>query len=375
MWKNSICEYKYKVGNRLSMAVWRKRVVLRMLCMAFSAMLMSGCSESEPSIQPQADIPIKVGVSLTDDGTRATFLQDDNVTHYDINLSAYKEGTSGKSYFEDAWYTYTAGQWRSVSASAYETYVWPRNFALDFVSYIPRDLEHVQTGVSGVTYGGESPLLSFDCDLPMYECRDDTVSLSVKNQEDLTEFMYAIETGRDAAHDASSGVRLHYRHPFCKITLWLNKARRCTIDEIQIAGVYNKGQFTLSRADRMADGRGEWVPQGDKNNLMNIAVGKKVPEDINNNSRLAGPFIMMPQMLTADAKITVKYTPTPLPGQDGVQETGEARIVTEKNLTTKWEPGKEYIYVMTIGNADNEIVLSVQVVDWIYEGTTPVDVE
>lgn len=125
----------------------------------------------------------------------------------------------------------------------------------------------------------------------------------------------------------------------------------------------------------MADGRGEWVPQGNTNNLMNIAVGKKVPEDINNNSRLAGPFIMMPQNLSEDAEITVKYTPTPLPGHDGVQEIGEAKIVTENNLTTKWEPGKEYIYVMTIGNADNEIVLSVQVVDWIYEGTTPVDVE
>lgn len=305
------------------------------------------------------------GVQEEDYGTAISFAldmerTDTKVTMFDEDGCLTDTGKGGgnfrlNAYFSDTdqvvidnarvSYTNWAGVWgwwfrdeRETPGYEYDdvlvNYYWPFGYNLDFFGYMPKDLDG--TNVTIGDYSAEKGP-SFSCDLP----------LDNSGQDGLQEFIYAYTEDYNKERESGS-VSLQFKHPFACVVFRLGESHRIKINGIQLTGLYSTGTFNPT------DG---WTGSGERNKTLDISVDKTVPDQINYNSLIGGPYIVMPQDFSAGTEeLVFNY--------DYQEETDLSGKVPIKALSAKWEPGKKYIYTIHRGDHGEEVVFKVQIEEW-----------
>ena len=285
---------------------------------------------------------------------------------YDMDSALFKEEYGGGNFWVNAYPDETSVQYINSRVwwsgkywflrKGYETYncYWPKNNKLNFFAYMPWDLNNSTVTIGSYTYneGGE-----FGCNLPL-----NNTAIGM-NQETVSEFMYAF--AKDCTKEQGS-VQLAFVHPLSAIYFKLKQSHRdVIIHGLGFENIYNKGNYrcgeeTATTGDFKDNFKYSlWTPQGDKD-TMAIKVEKVVPEDINFNAEIGGPFIVMPQSF-AGVNFYIVYT------YNGEKKT--ARVSLDEIHGTSipnngWQPGKKYVYSIDLGDSNVEIHLRVSIEEW-----------
>lgn len=231
-------------------------------------------------------------------------------------------------------------EWIFLSGNNEITYYWPNSDAINFFAYMPHkeysgNLKHY---VSNFQYS-ESTGQTFDCALPQ---------TNEKDTEEI-EFIYAY---KEKQTKANNPLELEFKHPFAAIYFKLSPASsRMTINNIALEDVYLNGTFSCEK--------NEWTRLGEPG-TFNTTIDKRIPNDVNYNTIFAGPYLVMPQMLSNQVKLVLNATRA----IDG-EANNETAVIARTNLKDQWEPGKKYIYTIGVGDKNEEIYFNVAVEDWI----------
>lgn len=328
-------------------------------------LMLAGCEkESEvPVRNPQ--IVLDPGMSDTGSPAKATVfdkyadMTDPSKGGGNFSVRAYKSGTEDKFLYDQrVWYFQDGRSWHfydDAINNVTEIY-WPNATNIDFFSYMPYHNAKLHTGVTlGEYTAANGP--SFSCNLP----------LDTDGQKNIHEFIYAYSKNQNKHSTGSDGregvVQLNFVHPFSSIIIHLNESYRMTINSIRIRGIYNKGtyanpQTTLVQGDSPVNFTcASWTPEaGAVRRALEIDINKNVPDDINYNSPIGGPYIIMPQRLTSDVILEITFK------RDATVETKSISLYRE--TLPQWDPGKKYTYTLTMGDPLEEILFNVAVEEW-----------
>ena len=227
-------------------------------------------------------------------------------------------------------------------------YYWPLGATMDFYGYMPMDVSG-----PGITLGAYSATAgpSFSCSLP----------LDNAGQENVKEFIYAYTPDQTVAtQNANDGVRMNFKHPLSCVVFRLGESYRIKINSISLTNIYNTGDFSA----------GAWTGTGSQDKTLCLEYGKSVPEDINYNSLIGGPYLVLPQSFaTDDSRLVLNY--------DYGSSLGKTASLPIRGLSLEgWKPGKKYIYTLSMGDSGEEVVFSVKVDEWDVIGyKNEIDVE
>lgn len=298
--------------------------------MLLTAGLLTACSTDDGDIiSSDNDIRLMADCWQVMKGTRAATF--DNAEQLQAETggficSAYDYGTT-TSYFDAVNVRYDEDEdaWKFQDGKHY----WPATGALDFFAYMPAVLPSYIADVDGVagqvTYGAANP--QFKClALPMTNA----------GQDGIKEFIYALTTNQDKAHQGATGVALNFKHPFARINLKLsaNQVKALTINSITFKSIKNNGTYAHAGTPDI------WTLTGDATNLVitlnedYIVTGEE--------QLLYAPCLMIPQEWTGEIEVSATW-----------KEWGET--VTETvtaTVPTAWLAGYSYDYVFTISKYD-----------------------
>lgn len=298
--------------------------------------------------------------------TRMTTIDNDDLKSYDIRVDAYYHETT-TPFLSNKKIQYKTGlynSWKFVDNSGLpESYYWPIEGSvtsgsitvgsIDFVGYVPYSKPSY---IGDPTYTYENP--SFTCTLPINIGEPNTFDTS--NQTSLQEFLYAYSGNRTKTTSnseillADGIVPLIFKHPFALVNIYLDKAQRgTTINTVTLSNLSTSGTFTYGSG---------WGTYGNTANLL-ITVGKEVPGQINYNSLLGGPYLVLPQALSGSDNLTVNRTY----GGD----TGNISAT----IGDTWDAGKIYNYYIYLGEDPNDILINVTIENWVtHDYKIPIDV-
>lgn len=334
-----------------------------MIFYLLAALLLAvGCHRTDPDQGPGDEICLSVSTSQPKETKVVTIDNNEELTIKDIRVDAYFHGTT-ISLFENAKLRYqpnliTTNKWQFVDGGDYAThYYWPivgsvHSTAgvvgsIDFVGYVPNT---APTGYTLNAYS-DSNGPSFSVALPYTAGTPNTFNET--NQNSTREFMYAYAT--DQTKDSGSGtVNLEFQHPFALVNIYLKSAKRGTvINSIQLSGINTSGTFVYSSG---------WGSLGTEATLSKT-VGKTIPNQLNFNSLIGGPYMVIPQTLSGSNNLTVNQTYN--------ASTGDI----SGTINETWAPGYIYNYYLDLGEDEGRILIDVVVEAWQTHTVPTIDVK
>lgn len=285
-----------------------------------AAVLLAACSNDTPDTSAEAqEIRFNADVWHVMDGTRATTYNNatDLQTEGSFICAAYAANTATEHFVsKQVNWNPTAMKWEFV-----EPQKWPDNSvsysALDFFAYMPATKPAYLT--TGPTYAvidsnsdgtPDTPQASFTCTLPA-------------DQSTLKEFVWTLITGQTQAAQGSTGVALHFTHPFARVRFVLSpeSGAHVTVNSVTISDVNSTGTCTFD---------GTTTTWSDQNNAATF--GGLVGTD----------YIAIPQLFTNSTQtVTVEATWEEWTG--GVTKTFSTNVTM-----AQWEAGKLYTYTLTL---------------------------
>ncbi len=233
-------------------------------------------------------------------------------------------------------------------------YYWPKSDKLNFFAFMPDSrydgkdgYQSKPTHVNIGTYS-EADGQTFSCDLPE----------SVGYDTEIQEFIYAYEEPR-----TKDTVKLQFKHPFATVNFKVAaKSYRMTIESFEFSNMHLAGEFSTAT--------GSWTPTDDGSRTYTAVINKRIPNGVNYATVLGAPFLVMPQKLD-----NVILTLTAHRGVDNKEEIINESVQL-KDFTEAWLPGKQYVYIIKVGDNNSEIYFNVEVVDdWTAGGENNIDVE
>ncbi len=283
---------------------------------------------------------------------------------------AWAEGTVGEYFMDNITIAYFQDDtlWKAQG----ETFYWPKNSTVDFISYYP-------TGLNGITVKKDSIIYS---------------GIDVKAlQQDI---MYAdkaagFSDNADLIDDSISGftgVPTIFRHALAKVNFkvaltYIHKEEadgtvtdwEVKINNAKLSGIYTKGGCELKLASDPAIGVIGWEKPFDADSLYHVWTPEGTPSDI--NGALADTTItpgilysavdtlfVLPQLLTAgQQKVTLNVTvKTTRNGNPFLNETFDVSANIRLADLPAWEMNHIYTYILRFGptssngNGGNPIV-------------------
>ena len=251
-------------------------------------------------------------------------------------VSAYHNGTA--PYFEDltASYRSSIALWET-STSQY----WPLGGSLTFNAYSPASAG-LTIDASGVTATD-------------YEVRT--------SAQMTTDLLYATATVADcSAHPAS--VPLNFSHALAQIVFKVKAADNyntsgstfsLAMTSLSLSEIYSIGDF----ADEA------WDNQESAQTFALSGTSTPLTYDANDDPETIDlcAYLFLPQEISADARINVGYSIAQnISGTTYSIENPPVSIALRGTIT-EWEPGKKYIYTISIG-LDNLITFTASTTDW-----------
>ncbi len=192
---------------------------------------------------------------------------------------------------------------------------WPATGALDFFAYMPATVPSYITDVSDVA--GQ---VTYTSGTPQFKCV--ALPVTVSGQDAIKEFIYALTTNQDKAHQGATGVALTFKHPFARIKLQFDDYdhSNITINSITLKGIKNNGTYSHTEG---------WTPTGEASNFTVTTLA-----DYNE----ASPFLVVPQDWGGEITVNATWTDWGEPMPHNVSTT----------VPTTWEPGYSYTYNLTL---------------------------
>ena len=316
---------------------------------AVLAFIVSSCDKE---MQEDAQLQQAIRLSVDVPSTKATIfdtpasLTNPAVGGGDFAVSAWITGetsNAGNLYMNNVRVNYFSDKndWRFTDANGtYVNFYWPLEDKLDFFGHFP--LNPADGAVTSVTYDPKNNHAvgpSFEFELP----------LTSAGQEGLHEFLYSFVQNKDKS---TPKVEMSFSHPYAAISFNLGQSYRMELNDIKLTKLHYKGTYLFDLEDK------EWglIP-GDSKETLDIAIKKDIPEDINFNSPIGGPYLVAPHDLTDASYLKVSYTRL-----DGGSDTKSVKLVDIG--IAKWEAGKHYVYTLNMGNTEEEILFKVTVENW-----------
>ena len=341
------------------MCEMKTRIGIYMLLLAG----MVACSDER---MPEETQPSPIRLSVVSDkevSGRAYLYGDDLQKEKEFGLNAYLIDGNDTPYLENTWVYYFNGWY--FRDQTYQgkllDYYWPNDHRVNFVAYMPYDLnESVVTDFDFTNAGG----VTFDCTLPDTSGNDRTIDDTKGNNRTIKhEFVYAYRHDCQKGETDKDPVKLRFVHPFAAIKFKLSQSHRnLTIHSITLSGVHNSGTYTNGadtydnyKTDQSALTYASWNASTSGNLTVNYE--KTVPEDINYYSLIGGPYLVIPQSLE-DVKLSVNYSWDTATKQN----TAETAIATTE--IPAWQPGMIYTYTLNLGDNKEEILFQATVEPW-----------
>ena len=377
----------------------------RLLLLAATLLLaVVACRKTPVPVGPSADaLLFDISATSPADGTRANTIDsnDDLIGTYGdpaqtgLNINAYYDGSTVAylsnvplKYFATGskwvFWNQTAGDWahyywpipnsrdvtNSVDVDAYGT--------LDFVGYVPYTLPtsaNANDYQISYNYTG-SPV--FTCTLPytVGTSNDPATSyidesrnrFNATEQATLNELLVAYSPDRTKTTDNSAisltdgVVPLNFQHPFALVYFYLKQAKRGTVlNSITLSDLNIKGVYTAGSGWGSYD-----ATTASLTFALNGNTGLTVPDEVNFNAILGGPFVVMPQTLATANNLTVNRK---LP--DAADPSNQTA-----SLATTWAPGMVYKYYLDLGKDDKHILVDVEIEPWgTQDYKIPIDVK
>lgn len=348
---------------------------VRFIYFGIVLMTLVSCFEIEnvPSVQQKIEVEVD---DVQSTKTRALLLdnKDDIINQGEFALNAYLK--SGGEYFTNTWVYYFkpddgAARWRfrdQVNPNNLINFYWPNDNKLNFLAYMPRELSNLNESacsVTNLTYVASSGV-QFTAAMPAVI--EDKTEAEREAENSKSEFVYA--TRLDQGKNDGS-VKLRFVHPFAAIKFRLQQSHRdLTINYISLHGLNTSGNFS-SNEDTYARYNNGANPDQDYITVDNwsltatpgdfkINLSKSVPYDVNYQSQIGGPYVVIPQQLNSgskDVKISVNYT-----WNDETVTSPQISISTSN--VPSWLPGKIYTYILDLGDNKEEILFIVVLEEW-----------
>lgn len=297
---------------------------------------------------------------------------------YDQDSALYKEQYGGGNFWVKAypdnrsteyinsrvWYFADGKRWWFRKSNEWYDCYWPKNNKLSFFAYMPWVSDSAATTISDYSYTSGP---SFSCNLPLNN------TAQAMNQDKVREFMYAFTKDR-----YNEIVPLNFVHPMSAVYFKLKQSHRdLTIHSIGFEKIYNKGTFSYNeettQENRAAFASGFtctncWTPTNDARQTMSIKIEKTIPEDINFDAEIGGPYIVMPQLFSgSNAADTLTLYITYTWDTDVNVTKGIALKRVHSADEEGWQPGKKYTYMLDLGDNLEEILFRVLVEPWKVE--------
>lgn len=332
-----------------------------------AAMLaMVSCTKNDdlPTVAKR-EIQVEV-VNMQAPKTRVLQLNDADeiIQQGNFALSSYLKN-DGTAYFENAWVYYfipenASGLWRFRDTQHQNNLInfyWPNDDNINFVAYIPREAAEANGScvVNNIKYDKTRSSVIFDATLPTTITDKTAADREAENTK--LEFVYAarLNQGKDGGD-----VKLRFVHPFAAIRFGLTQSHRdltihwIKFTNIAMSGTFSCGEDTYAKGDTQDYlSASNWTPKNEAE--FEIVLEKNVPNDINYDQLIGGPYLVMPQALEK-VNIVISYT---WDNQNYVNT-----IQLTNSLVSVWNPGKIYTYNFDLGDNKSEMLFEVTVEPW-----------
>ena len=271
------------------------------------------------------------------------------------NFTAHAyQGRTNNCYIQGrVWYLEEGNRWWFRNGNdIYDTY-WVKNGFLNFFAYMPWQLTNENSNYVTINDFEYLDGPSFTCNLPVES----------PNEDNMQEFIYAYST---SLHNEL--VNLHFVHPFAVVSFKLKQSHRdLTIHNITFEHAYNQGTYTNSY-DTYNDGfvHADWVPDTSGSRNRRVVVEKIVPDDINFDAEIGGPYIVMPQSFEGDTDaedLTIAITYS-WDSYDHAVARVKLNTVGSAEDKLGWKSGVKYLYTLDLGDNQEEILFKVLVEKW-----------
>lgn len=314
------------------------RLSTRILCLLGLA-LVSACSKSE------ADKPVG-SISFAPVAAKATKAIIAGTTYPEgetFVVSAYHEGTD--AYFEDLTASYSLTQNGIKLWATSQNQYWPLSGSLDFYAYSPSSASSY-----GVDIDATNGVTATD-----YTVQDNT--------QMTTDLCYASATVADCENHPDS-VPLTFSHALTQVVFRVKAAAYYTTNtttvnlsmtSLSLSGIYSIGDFAS----------GAWTNQNTAYTYTLSNTETALTYDGENAPQTSEvcSFLFLPQEIPADACIHVGYKVTQRSsGNDYTLENSPVAVRLAGSISD-WQPGKKYIYTLSIG-MDNVITFTASAVGW-----------
>ena len=326
-----------------------------------AALLATGCVSNEAFSPEEKQVEICFATPVVGSMTKApwygeigsTYPTSENFTIFGVRHASTYDGwasTNAVSYINGAEFKYYdryndattgTGGWKALN----KKYYWPMSGVLSFGGYSPSSAHAADPGEGT----GE-----FSYNENGVQIADFTVNPDVAKQQDV---MYAkrtynktTNTGINSIYD---GVDIEFVHALSaiKFTAQLDGdyGSKFTVTSIQIGGVKGKGDFNenIDLIDDVKaiydskDTKPSWTVKGSNTSYTVFSGTAKLSKT---SQTVAENIILLPQTMTTDAYITIKYKVGDVATAAEVETT-----VKLKDLTSQWVMGTRYTYNITLG--------------------------
>ena len=293
------------------------------LIIAAAAVLLSGCVKSEIVSNKISFAPV------ASKATRAIITGTTYPQEESFVVSAFHTGSA--PYFEGmtASYSSTLNLWATS-----EDQYWPLSGSLTFKAYSPSSL-------AGVTINSSTGVIT---------ATDYTIDTPTKLTTDFCYGSYMVE---DCSNHPSS-VPLQFSHALAQVVFRVtaggyyndeNRTVAISMTSLSLDNVYSVGDFS----------DGTWSNQETEHDYtlsstttaLTYGAGN-VPDTINICS-----YLLIPQTLSNTDSLTVGYTIAQTVNSTTFTFANEPVSIPLRGTITQWEPGKKYIYTISIGLNDN----------------------
>lgn len=308
----------------------------KILLAAVAALAIVGCTQNEEieNVGNKAEINFKTVVSKT---TRVTPMVTDNFATFKVNAyntEATEMGTevSLTTSFMDETVEKKSGTWGVKSNNEY---YWPMTGNIQFFAYSPATNVTSYTAVKGY------PTFSY------------TVQ-PVATQEDL---LVAKAENTTKAKNGTNGVSLAFAHILTQINFSakLEADATYTVTKIEISGANETGTFTYGAAALT----GVWTAtSGVASYVYSGKYDAVAAENVVSFSTGANALMLLPQTLSADAKISITYS---------VVKGGTTTFSGIKEVSLsgqKWEIGKNLRYTLELSSDATAVTFKPTVNEW-----------
>lgn len=333
------------------------------------------CSKSDSSLPATQNETIELEVvAMPTASTRSNMLNssDDIIAQGEFALSAYLSPLDAP-YFTDAWVYYFVpddgvARWRFrdvVNQDYLIDFYWPDG-EVDFMAYMPRILTKCAATISDVAFDPATNMTSFNA-VAQSEINDRTEA-EREAEHAKQEFVFA--TNFDQSKNGGS-VKLRFVHPFAAVKFRLHQSHRdLVIHSITLHGLDKEGSFS-SVADTfeeyLSGNNGQnyitcsnWTTSNTGDLIINLE--KRVPDDVNYQSQIGGPYMVIPQVLKSSDSKDIKISVTYSWNGNRVQS---AQFSLSTSHVTEWMPGNIYTYTLDLGDNKEEILFKVTVEEWV----------